>query len=624
MESKIVLDSYIISDVRGEADGGLAAGTFEAEEVSTGEKVIVELMPAASLMDSVRARLEAEALAAKRINHINIPRLYDFGFENDQFVYVTEHFDGITFEAWVREHGAMPVEAVLRVALQIVRGLGTAAFYKIFHHAINPSNLVIVPGRTLEGDWPLVKIIHFLGVAPTLSAADVSAARFDNSATFASPEQLEQGTVDFRSEIFSLGCTLWFLLTGAAPFALPGDPAEGAPARMSLAVERLNETPKQLRRLLGQMLATNPDERPLDPIALEAEIRKCLADGGQLETTSQGIAVAPLSGTQALETPIRRRLPAKMLALAALLLIVATIAALTVPGFRPSRIWEASNENKPIGVPIGIQETKTKPAIAQRGNDKRPNATDREGVPTTNSVRDLSAPKTAALTIKDPDSPITEAAVPNNAAETSSTLPAAMAPPAVASANQIDATPMRSASSNPPASTAPEQRPVPLVASEVPAVPKSGEPAPPAEGPPKVATATETPPAPESADKTSTISVPEPLPNPPVSVDKAEALGDVAATSSTPSSSKNAAPGRRHRQVTASDSFQARTKTHDLTRLRRGGRGRLRFVLDEPGFQGAVPRGVARARFVGTTPDGMWMLALPSHEIVVVPPPPGY
>ena len=81
--------------------------------------------------------------------------------------------------------------------------------------------------------------------------------------------------------------------------------------------------------------------------------------------------------------------------------------------------------------------------------------------------------------------------------------------------------------------------------------------------------------------------------------------------------------GQRRRQVTASDSSQARAQTHDLTRLRRGGRGRLRFVLDEPGFRGAVPRGVARARFVGTTPDGMWMLALPSHEIVVVPPPPG-
>ena len=619
METKIVLDRYIISDVRSEADGGLVAGTFEAEEISTGEKVIVELGPAASLRDSVRGRLEAEALAAKKINHINIPRLYDFGFENDQFVYVTEHFDGITFEAWVREHGAMPVEAVLSVALQIVRGLGTAAFYKIFHHAINPSNLVIVPGRTLEGDWPLVKIIHFLGVAPTFSAAEVSTARFDNSAPFASPEQLEKGTVDFRSEIFSLGCTLWFLLTGAAPFALPGDPAEGSPARMGLAVERLSEIPKQLRRLLGQMLATNPDERPLDPIALEAEIRKCLTDGGQLETTGQGIAVAPLS-----ETPIQRRLPAKMLALAAMLLIVAAIAALTVPGFLPSRIWDASNESKPIGVPIGIQETNTKPAIAQRGNDKRPNATDREGVPATKSMRDLSAPETAALTIKDRDNPITEAAVPKNETGISSTIPPAIAPPAVASANQIDATPMPSASSNPPASTTAEQRPVPLVASEVPAVSKSGEPAPPAEGPTKLATATETPPAPESADKTSTTSVPEPLPNPPASIEKAEGLGDVAAANSTPSSSKNAATARRPRQVTASDSSQARAQTHDLTRLRRGGRGRLRFVLDEPGFRGAVPRGVARARFVGTTPDGMWMLALPSHEIVVVPPPPGY
>ena len=102
------------------------------------------------------------------------------------------------------------------------------------------------------------------------------------------------------------------------------------------------------------MLATNPDtERPLDPIALEAEISQVpdRRAGRTRQLTGQGIAVAPLSETQALETPIQRRLPAKMLALAAMLLIVAAIAALTVPGFRPSRIWDASNESKPIGVP---------------------------------------------------------------------------------------------------------------------------------------------------------------------------------------------------------------------------------------------------------------------------------
>ena len=51
-------------------------------------------MPAQSLRDFVRGQLEAEALAAKKINHINSSRLYEFGFEKDQFVYVTEHFDG--------------------------------------------------------------------------------------------------------------------------------------------------------------------------------------------------------------------------------------------------------------------------------------------------------------------------------------------------------------------------------------------------------------------------------------------------------------------------------------------------------------------------------------------------
>ena len=325
MENKIFLGKYRIFGDRGGASPeirrGLGRVTYEAKEIAAGRKVAVELIPAASLRTAVRTHLEAEAFAAKQLRHINLPQLYDFGFEDDQLVYVTEYFDGTTAEAWVAAHGPMSIDAVLRIALQVVSALGAAAFQKIFHHAINPGNLMIVPGQTAEGDWPLVKVLHFVGVAPTFSASDVSTARFDNSAIFASPEQLEHGTVDFRSEIFSLGCTLWFLLTGAAPFAVPGDPVEVAPTRMSLAVERLNGIPKKVRRLLAQMLAANPDERPLDPIALEAEIRECLAEVERREAISHAIGIPAILETLAVETPIRRRVLARTLALAAVLLV---------------------------------------------------------------------------------------------------------------------------------------------------------------------------------------------------------------------------------------------------------------------------------------------------------------
>ena len=98
----------------------------------------VEVIPALGFKNAVREELEAEANTARKINHINIPALYDFGIEDDQLIYVTEYFDGTSAEEWVNVHGAMPTGAVLRIALQVIGAMGAASFHKISHHAINP------------------------------------------------------------------------------------------------------------------------------------------------------------------------------------------------------------------------------------------------------------------------------------------------------------------------------------------------------------------------------------------------------------------------------------------------------------------------------------------------------
>ena len=636
MKNKIFLGKYRISGARDGASAeirrGLAGVTYEAEDIVTGAKVTVELISAASLGTAVRTRLKGEALAAKQLRHINIPSLIDFGFEDDQLVYVTEYFDGITLEAWVAAHGPMSVDTVLRIALQVVSALGAAAFQKIFHHAINPGNLMIAPGQTAEADWPLVKVLHFVGIAPTVSASDVSTARFDNSAIFASPEQLEHGTVDFRSEIFSLGCTLWFLLTGAAPFAVPGDPVEAAPTRMSLAVERLSGIPKKVRGLLAQMLAASPDERPLDPLALEAEIRECLAEVERRKAISHAIGVLE---PPAVKTPIRRRVLARTLALAAVLLVAATIAAMMVPGFRPSRILQALGRPAPIGVPIGIPETK--PAMVASENGAQPDASHNEAARASVPVRDLPAAETAAATTAKTSTATTEdreqitaPATANTAAASPTNLPVATAPPAVASANQIAATPIPSGSLNPSANAPPTQRPAPLVANEVPAVAERAEPTPPAEGPGQVATVTTgKSPGLASANGAGATPMPVPLPDPPISAAAAEASGDVAATGSSPPVVASSSPDQR--KITPSSPSKAKAKTRSVVRSRRDVTRRSYFALDEPvdepvyeGARPRLPRRFERPRLVGTTPDGWWMLELPSHRIVVVPPPPGY
>src|SRR5688572_5886649 len=251
----------------------------------------------------------------------------------------------------------MPTGAVLRIALQVVSAMGACAFHKISHHAINPANLMLVPGQTPEGDWPLVKVLHFIGVAPTFTSAEApvstSVASFDKTSHYASPEQLQHGTVDFRSEIYSLGATMWFLLTGAPPLIAPKGPLAMQPTTHGLAVDKLNGMPKKVRRLLAQMLSVRPEDRPQDPLAFYRQIQDCLAQVDRRESMARRFGVPLFSSGAAL--PGRRRFPAKALALAAVLITIATLAAFIIPEYlRHQRVRQAE---EPIGVPIGVPET---------------------------------------------------------------------------------------------------------------------------------------------------------------------------------------------------------------------------------------------------------------------------
>ena len=271
--------------------------TFKAQDLASNQDVALQVIPVGHLSLVAREQLGREALDAKKLSHINIPALQEFGLDGDHFVYVTDYFEGTTAEEWVKAHGPIPVGAVLRIASQSVSALAAAAFHGIFHHAFNPANIMLVPGQTNEGEWPLIKVLNLAGLAPKFSRSQASAAGVAEPINFASPEQLETGTVDFRSEIYSLGCTLWFLLSGVPPLA-------GA-----TTVEHASGVPGPVRRLLARMLAENPEERPLDPIALQDEIRSCLGQAERREAVASKIGLPMASTTTPLNTAPRRAIP---------------------------------------------------------------------------------------------------------------------------------------------------------------------------------------------------------------------------------------------------------------------------------------------------------------------------
>jgi serine/threonine-protein kinase len=355
VDSQIFLGKYRVAaeeigEVGESSDSPLA---YEGEEIDSGKKVVVEVVPAASLKTALREQLEAKAIAAKNLTHLNIPALYDFGVQDDNLVYVTEDFDGTLAEEWVNTNGPMPVGPVLRIASQVVSALGAAAFHQIVHRAINPSNLVLVPGQTAEGEWPLVKVLHFVGGAPKFPGTEVVLTALDKSSYYASPEQLQDGTVDFRSEIYSLGCTMWFLLTGAPPRTTPKGPMAVQATETGVALDKMSALPNGVRRLLAQMLSINPDARPRDPLAFYRRLQDCLTEVEQRETRARPSGV-PISRTGAIGMPARRRIPMKALARATLFLAMAALAALVVRGYlRHRRVVHAE---EPIGVPIGVSD----------------------------------------------------------------------------------------------------------------------------------------------------------------------------------------------------------------------------------------------------------------------------
>ncbi len=330
-----------------------AAITYKAVDERSGEPVALKLIPIANIDPEAQEQLKEQARAAQQLHHINIAKVLDFGKEAGQFVYVSEYLEGETVDSWIVEHGPMPPDAVLRVALQVVSALSAASFHRLTHRAIQPSNLLIVPGPTAEGGWPFVKLMDVSSSGPKRHSHQGEAPEVDSSVArqFTSPEQLQHGTVDFRSAIYSLGATMYFLLTGAAP-----------PAKVRL--RELRRFPKALRNLLAYMLRGNPDKRPQDLAAFEEEILKCLTKIERRHAIGRRLGI-PLAAVIPKEprtppTPLAQVLRG-ILVVAALLLAVGVAGAFLLPDdINPFR--HLTTAKRMIGVPIGVPDTSPSPS----------------------------------------------------------------------------------------------------------------------------------------------------------------------------------------------------------------------------------------------------------------------
>jgi len=313
--------------------------TYKAIGYDNGRVVAMQLIPLASIDEVDRVRFEENARAAQKLDDSNLARIFEVGVKDDHLVFVTEYLEGETAEAWIDEHGPMPPDAVLRIGLQVMNALTAATNHSLTHRSIQPANLMILPGAASDGGWPRVKLVNFglAGLKVRSDGDEVHELVPSMPSQFASPEQLENRPVDFRSDIFSLGAAMWFLLTGAAPRAA----AESEPRLSTSAVA----VPRFVRNLVSRMLRTNPEERPQDPAAFAERIHACL------QKAERRTAFTRSFGPPAITTipiPEKKRV-APALALAAAIAVLASLGAFY--------FVRSQRESKPLGVIIGVPET---------------------------------------------------------------------------------------------------------------------------------------------------------------------------------------------------------------------------------------------------------------------------
>jgi serine/threonine-protein kinase len=243
---------------------------------------VIEVPATARSSQAMRERFLREARAAAALRHPNVAAVFQFGASPDasHCYYAMEVVEGETLEARVRRDGPLNAKSALEIAIQITRALMAAAAHGLIHRDLKPGNIMLTRGDTHTAE-PEVKVIDF-GLAKAIADAggetDLTHGEFVGTPNFASPEQFGSGPVDARSDIYSLGATLWFALTGLAPHS--GSTIEEIRDRQTrddLPVEQLvaRKVPEPIIKLLRCTLAVDPARRPASARELMEALESC-------------------------------------------------------------------------------------------------------------------------------------------------------------------------------------------------------------------------------------------------------------------------------------------------------------------------------------------------------------
>jgi eukaryotic-like serine/threonine-protein kinase len=259
---------------------GAMGVTYKAFDTNLRCEVALKVIHPRYLADeSSRARFLSEARAAAQLRHRNIASVFHLGSKRGEYFYAMELVEGETVEEWIHCKGPIDCTTALDIAVQITRALIAAGDRKLVHRDVKPSNVMLcteADGAIVAKliDFGLVKRITEQSASGTASPARTG---FIGTPHYASPEQFAGETTDARSDTFSLGVTLWFMLTGKLPFDGTRDEIRQQQLSGALPLDQLKGIPRTVVDLIKRMLEADPAKRPQSPAALKEQLNNCIA-----------------------------------------------------------------------------------------------------------------------------------------------------------------------------------------------------------------------------------------------------------------------------------------------------------------------------------------------------------
>src|SRR5215470_12706874 len=249
---------------------GAMGVTYKASDVDLQCSVALKVISERYLGDeSARLRFLREARAAAKVRHSNVASVLRLGRTRSGYFYAMEFVEGETLENLIKRSGPLGVKLALEIATQAAAGLAAVHKQKLVHRDIKPSNIMV---SLDEGGAVTAKIID-LGLAKSLDEPGAQTAIstpgvFAGTPEFASPEQFAGLPVDIRSDLYSLGVTLWEMITGKAPFRGTAAEVMSQHQRAPLPLEQLEAVPQPVVVLLEVLLEKDPRHRFQNPAEL--------------------------------------------------------------------------------------------------------------------------------------------------------------------------------------------------------------------------------------------------------------------------------------------------------------------------------------------------------------------